>query len=463
MSEKKLSQSSIKSYGRFLDIFKNWLISNDLKDLKPQQFTNNHLEKYRHFLTNYFNPNTKKELKKTTQNLYLITLRNLLNYLTENGIPSLLPSKIKLLKEEKIQIDNNYFSFKIVNKLLNAPDITKVIGLRDRAILEILFSSALKVSEISALNRNHIIFHNNKNSEVKIFGNGNISPRLIYFSEKANYWLNKYLCTRKDVNKALFINYHPNKNSDRRLSVRSIERMIKGYVKDIDPSLPFTPETLRNVYTLTLLNQEDKEEITKPNSHETLEVDTHQFLANHRTSNNLKEIESYPFSSWRVIETCINKEINWLKYNIQYLSEGYTKKTKPSILNCENCILRKIAILIASGRIKAIELKAKSHNYDLWNGLTKIINKSKHRHGKEWHRMMMTVIEHFFESQGYKINIEPNLNYGRADLGVSIESNNLYIEIGTVSLFKLWYNFSTMRNSTFLIVPSEKYAIEFKT
>jgi hypothetical protein len=81
---------------------------------------------------------------------------------------------------------------------------------------------------------------------------------------------------------------------------------------------------------------------------------------------------------------------------------------------------------------------------------------------------MMSVVSKYFEDQNYKIKLEPNLNlnYGRADLGVYSKQNPkeiFYIEIGTVSLFKLWYNFSTMKNVTFLVIPFEEYFIEFST
>jgi hypothetical protein len=76
---------------------------------------------------------------------------------------------------------------------------------------------------------------------------------------------------------------------------------------------------------------------------------------------------------------------------------------------------------------------------------------------------MMNVISEYFKLQDCKVVSEPILNYGRADLGIYPRSNEaLYIEIGTVSLFKLWYNLSTMKNVTFLLIPSENYAIEFK-
>jgi len=134
------------------------------------------------------------------------------------------------------------------------------------------------------------------------------------------------------------------------------------------------------------------------------------------------------------------------------------------VLKCDDCILRKIAILIISGKVGATEIRAEE-NKDLWNNLTENMNfKKTSRHGEEWHRKMMDVIYEYFKLQNYKIVFEPILNYGRADLGVYSKLNKtLYIEVDTVSLFKLWYNFSTMKNATFLIILSENKVIEFNT
>ncbi len=86
------------------------------------------------------------------------------------------------------------------------------------------------------------------------------------------------------------------------------------------------------------------------------------------------------------------------------------------------------------------------------------------RHGEEWHKKMMDVISSYFRTSDYEVNSEPILHYGRADLGIFMKPpKNIYIEIDTVSLFKLWYNLSVMKNVTFLIIPSENKVIEFNT
>ena len=124
--------------------------------------------------------------------------------------------------------------------------------------------------------------------------------------------------------------------------------------------------------------------------------------------------------------------------------------------------MRKIAILIVSGKVQAIEFKPKKGD-NLWKNSVKYKNCSKiHYHGKEWHGNMMHIISEYFKCKGFKIATEPTLHYGRADLGV-YSDNPLFIEIGTVSLFKLWCNLSAMENTTLLLAPSEQCLIEFKT
>lgn len=170
--------------------------------------------------------------------------------------------------------------------------------------------------------------------------------------------------------------------------------------------------------------------------------------------------------SWHIVEAQINKEIDWLKKNIP--TRG--KMIADDVYNnqyskCENCdfYYRKIALLIIQGKIKAREINAKGIK-DLWGGLiTKADILKKEKHGGEWHRSMMGVLEKYFSSQGYEVTLEPHLNNGRADLGIfKGREKNLYIEIDTVSIYKLWVNLQTMKECKFLVVPSEKKVIEFE-
>jgi len=176
-----------------------------------------------------------------------------------------------------------------------------------------------------------------------------------------------------------------------------------------------------------------------------------------------KEQNSLP---WDIVEKAINREIKWLKETLPIRSDtGILSFMEGRESKCDNCnyTYRKIALQIIKGKIKAREIKA-LEGEDLWDGLTKTVNKSIHKHGRDWHRMMMNVIDQYFTSQGYEVNTEPYLNYGRADLGIYKEGKRfLFVEIGTLSIYKLWVNLQTLKDVIFLIVPSENKVIEFET
>ena len=256
---KGLSNLTIKNYDRFLRPFQNWLNKNKLLNLLPHNLTQKHIWDYRLYLSRYVNPNLKSNLQKTTQNYYLIALRNLLSYFAEKDISSLPPEKVKLGKDKKSRVVK-FLSLDQIEKLLLSPDIKKFIGLRDRAILEVLFSTGLRVSELIALNIDVInleILNKNKKKglELVIIGKGE-QPRTVYLSNRAIEWLIRYLNERHDDDLALFINALQHKNIlSKRLSARSIEIMIKKYCKLTGLPITTTPHTIRHSYATDLLEQ----------------------------------------------------------------------------------------------------------------------------------------------------------------------------------------------------------------
>src|SRR3989344_2878349 len=154
---------------------------------------------------------------------------------------------------------------------------------------------------------------------------------------------------------------------------------------------------------------------------------------------------------WDLVENAINKEINWLNDTI--LEFHYNDAEKA----CRNCIYRRLALLILTGRIKAKDIKSSVNLFGSKRSLT--IGKP---HGKQWHFTMMKVIATYFKSLDYEVVIEPNLNMGRADLGIYQKSTrNLFIEVGTISLSKLLHNLSTMKGVDFLLVLDSKHVVEF--
>lgn len=253
--EKGLSNNTQKNYQRYLNKFKFWLEKNNKKNIKPHQLSPDEIWKYRLFLSRYINPKTNKPLKKTTQNYYLIALRAFLSYFTAKDIISLPPNKIKLPKDAKKEKNIKFLTLEQIKKLLSAPDIKNAIGLRDRAILEILFSTGLRIAELTALNREQFANINNKKDyELSIIGKGGY-PRTVYFSERALFWLKKYLKSRQDKEKPLFIHYRAKKNADARLTARSIERIVKKYSILAGVPVFTTPHTLRHSMATDLLNQ----------------------------------------------------------------------------------------------------------------------------------------------------------------------------------------------------------------
>jgi len=247
--EKGLANNTQKNYERYLNKFVLWLKQTGKENIKPHELTADDVWKYRLFLSRGSN------LKKLTQNYYLIALRALLSYFSSKDIQSLPSDKISLPKDARKEKTVKFLSLEQLKKLLEAPNINSLDGLRDRAILESLFSTGLRIAELTALNRDQ--FNNiedKKDLEISIIGKGDY-PRTVYFSERALSLIKKYLDTRNDKEKALFINYKARKNADRRLTSRSVERAVKKY--SIMAGMPVftTPHTLRHSMATDLLSQ----------------------------------------------------------------------------------------------------------------------------------------------------------------------------------------------------------------
>jgi len=257
--ERGAASKTQENYGRYLNKFVKWLKLTKNENLKPHELTPDHIWQYRiHMARSPISEISKKTLSKKTQNYYLIALRSLLTFFTDRDIQSLPMDKIKLAKRDNSEQTIKFLNLDQVEKLLLTPNTSHNIGLRDRAILEVLFSTGLRIAELVALNKEQIkIKPDTKDMELSITGKGN-HTRTIYFSERTVRWLKKYLDTRKDDDKALFINYKKRKESDQspiRLTVRSIERMVGKYAKMVGLPIIVTPHVLRHTLATDLLNQ----------------------------------------------------------------------------------------------------------------------------------------------------------------------------------------------------------------
>lgn len=168
-------------------------------------------------------------------------------------------------------------------------------------------------------------------------------------------------------------------------------------------------------------------------------------------------------AGWNKVEDMIRHEMLWLENVVQTF--GPEESTNVPV-SCRYCLLRNIALLIVTGKVRAREIKKKPPLKSFWHTSKKSLSVSqrlrKILHGKEWHRATMQKIESHFLLQGCRVAREPNITWGRADLGVYCEGQkNLFIEVGTTSFYKLWVNLSRMRNSVYLLVPDDDILVEF--
>lgn len=235
--EKNRSMKTRVNYERYLKIFLEFS-----KISKPEQISQDLVRQYRLWLN-------RKPLKKNTQSYYLIALRNFLKYLAKRDIEVLPADKIELGRQSERQVI--FLENSELDRLLKAPDGDSFKSLRGRAILELLFSTGLRVSELCSLNRDSI---NLKSGEFAVRGKGD-KVRLVFLSETAKTALKNYLDKRQDVDEALFIRNIKNlaKSDNLRLTSRSVERLIKHYAAKAGLSKKVTPHTLRHSFATDLL------------------------------------------------------------------------------------------------------------------------------------------------------------------------------------------------------------------
>ncbi|MGB3946241.1 MAG: tyrosine-type recombinase/integrase, partial [Candidatus Saccharimonadales bacterium] len=180
------SPKTAENYELYLERFVEFT-----EDIQTQHITTETIRKYRLWLNRYENPQ-KETLSTITQSYHLIALRGFLKYLGDRGIESLTPDKIKLPKVTRKQV--SFLHFDEVSQLLEVVPLDEESGLRDRAILELLFSSGLRVSELVNLNRGHV---NTKRREFMVRGKGQ-KDRPVFVSKSAAERVDEYLGARLD-------------------------------------------------------------------------------------------------------------------------------------------------------------------------------------------------------------------------------------------------------------------------
>jgi len=220
-------------------------------DIIVDKITSETIRKYRLWLNRYKN-NNDDELSTITQSYHLIALRGFLSYLSKRDIPSLSPNKIELPKVSRRQV--TFLRYKEIEQILTKVDTATNTGLRDKAIIELLFSSGLRVSELVNLDREHI---NTARREFMVRGKGQ-KDRPVFISESASRFVNEYLKSRTDSLPPLFLSYsrniEPTNNGDyRRLGARSVQRIINKYTRLAGITKHVSPHTMRHSYATDLL------------------------------------------------------------------------------------------------------------------------------------------------------------------------------------------------------------------
>lgn len=252
--EKGSSLKTVTNYERYLDRFFAFSKISDAKDISDDA-----VREFRLYLNRQPGAKVRGQssasLKKNTQNYHLIALRVFLKYLMKRNVSSLSPDRIELAKIKERSLD--LITIDELNRILKAPEGKSEKALRDRAILELLFSTGLRVSELASLNRDLDL----SKEEFSIRGKGE-KVRVVFLTPPAKDAIREYLASRKDMEEPMFINDSKigkddamkKDTKDRRLTTRSIERLVKFYAIKAGVSKKVTPHVIRHSFATDLLS-----------------------------------------------------------------------------------------------------------------------------------------------------------------------------------------------------------------
>jgi site-specific recombinase XerD len=249
--EKGNSLKTVENYDRYLSRYLDFAKITNVKEI-----TDDSIREFRLFLNRQSGVKVRGQssatLKKNTQNYYLIAMRSFLKYLMKRGITSLPPDRIELAKIKERSLD--LISGDELSRLMNAPEKNEK-GLRDKAILELFFSTGLRLSELCSLNRDLDL----SKDEFSIRGKGE-KVRVVFLSDSAKVAIKEYLKSRKDMDEPMFTqtssnkSKKENKSSEMRLTPRSIERIVKQYAIKAGISKKVTPHVIRHSFATDLLS-----------------------------------------------------------------------------------------------------------------------------------------------------------------------------------------------------------------
>lgn len=250
--EKGRSALTVRNYDHYLDRFLDFI-----KVESPTEITESMMREYRVYLNRHPARTAKKgqaieTLDKRTQNYHLIALRAFLKYLRRQGVKSYDPERIELAKTGQRELD--LITEKELQNLMSAPDVKTIIGLRDKAILELFFSTGLRVSELCSLDRDADL----KMGEISVRGKGG-KIRVVFVSGSALEAVKNYLKERVDVDEAMFIDHSSRaqarmvKEESIRLTPRSVERIVQKYAELAGIAKKCTPHVIRHSFATDLL------------------------------------------------------------------------------------------------------------------------------------------------------------------------------------------------------------------
>jgi len=286
--QKGCSPLTIRDYRRYLERFHNWLTENS-PATKPDDINLELVRRYRLYLA-HLPARDGVPLQRVTQSYHIVALRAFLRYLlVQRDIPTLSPDKIELPKQGPRSIA--FLNPEQMERLLNSPQISNIIGLRDRAILETLFSTGLRVSELVSLNRDQIDL---ERKEFGVKGKGN-KLRVVFLSDTAARWIERYLQARKDNFKPLFIRHSGkvdtrNNGEKMRLTARSIQNIVSKHAKKSGLPIEATPHTLRHSFATDLLiSGADIRSVQEMLGHKSIRTTQ---VYTHVTNRHLKEVHN---------------------------------------------------------------------------------------------------------------------------------------------------------------------------
>ncbi len=274
--ERNLSLLTIRNYSLYLRRFAEWFQSQGYHDLK--ELDQDIVRSYRVYLSRYCDDQART-LSKRTQSYYIIALRALLKWLVKNDKVVLHPEKIDLPKGESHHMQ--FLNKEEVERLLGQPSLSSKTGLRDKALLEVLFSTGLRVSELVKLDRDQIDL---QSREFGVIGKGR-RPRVVFLSEHAVLWLERWLNSRTDRWQPVFIRLSRDQadpssdGEEMRLTTRSVQRIVDKYARSAHLPVKISPHGIRHSFATDLLSNgaslRDVQEMLGHKSVATTQIYTH--------------------------------------------------------------------------------------------------------------------------------------------------------------------------------------------